>query len=50
LSIEQKAIGFRVILFIAALTIMILLAGFAFSTDDIQSEALKETVSISKTN
>jgi hypothetical protein len=49
LSKEQKAIGYRIILFILALTTMIMLAGFAFpSGDDNASITEQDKTSVSK--
>jgi hypothetical protein len=50
LSKEQKAVGYRLILFVCALVAMILLAGFAFSTDDAAPKIVKnDNVSMSET-
>lgn len=49
MSKEQKAIGYRLVLFVMALVTMILLAGFAFSTGDEAATASNDVkIKISK--
>lgn len=48
MSKEQKEVGFRLALFLAALAVMILLAGFGFTPDESTTTAKDNTdISIS---
>ncbi len=48
MSKEQKEVGFRLVMFIAALAVMILMAGFGFTSDEEQNTATNlDDISIS---